>query len=123
MKNESSAEALQRRMVAFGMQVVQLSAKLPRTIEATLIRKQLLRAGTSVAPNYAEARGAESKADFVHKLRLVLKELNETRVWLDMICGLSWLPPEKMSAIVAENQELGRIIAASIRTMGGFERN
>ena len=80
-----------------------------------------MRSGTAAAANYGEARGAESRSDFVHKLRIVLKELNETDVWLQLILESSWLSAEKMSA-VAENEELCKIIAASIRTAGGFER-
>jgi four helix bundle protein len=81
-----------------------------------------MRSGTASTANYGEARGAESRSDFIHKLRLVLKELNETAVWLQRIAETSWLSPDKMSAIVAENEELSRIIAASIKTAGGFER-
>src|SRR5438034_10836273 len=81
-----------------------------------------LRAGTAAAANYAEARGAESRSDFIHKLRIVLKELNETAVWLQLIMEGSLLRSDKIVAVVAENEELCRILAASIRTAGGFER-
>jgi hypothetical protein len=66
-----------------------------------------------------EARGAESRSDFIHKLRIVLKELNETAVWLELIAECSLVPREKLVGIVAENQELCRIIAASVRTARG----
>jgi four helix bundle protein len=82
-----------------------------------------LRAGTAAAANYGEARGAESRSDFVHKLRIVLKELNETAVWLQLILESSMLSAEKTVAIVRENDELCRVIAASIKTAGGFERS
>ena|ERR1700733_3091106 len=98
------------------------SQRSPRTPEANHISKQLLRSGTAAAANYGEARGAESRFDFIHKLRIVLKELNETGVWLQLIVERSLLSAERMSPIVAENDELCRIIAASIRTAGGFER-
>jgi four helix bundle protein len=81
-----------------------------------------LRAGTATAANYGEARGAESRADFIHKLRIVLKELNETAVWIQLILENSMTPAEQISGIIAENEELCRIIAASIKTAGGFER-
>jgi len=90
--------------------------------EAFDIAKQVLRSGTAVAANYAEARGAESRSDFIHKLRIVLKELNETAVWLQLIMEGSLLRSDKIVAVVAENEELCRILAASIRTAGGFER-
>jgi len=75
-----------------------------------------LRSGTSAAANYGEARGAESRADFVHKLKVVFKELNETTVWLELIALGSMLPEEKTAPIIAENLELCRIIARSVKT-------
>ena len=89
---------------------------LPRTDEGRYIAQQLVRSGLAAAPNYAEARAAESRADFIHKLRIVLKELNETRSWLEQIVANSLLSRDKMAAIIAENQELCWIIAASIKT-------
>jgi four helix bundle protein len=76
----------------------------------------MLRAGTSAGPNYAEARGAESRADFIHKMCVVLKELNETVVWVRMANQSHLISAEMTTSIVAENQELCRIIAASIKT-------
>jgi four helix bundle protein len=77
---------------------------------------QLLRSGTSPAANYAEARGAESDKDFIHKLKIVLKELNETRIWLKIILKSEMLLESKLRNIVAENDELGKIINSSIQT-------
>ena len=119
---ESKAGALQRRLVSFAADIIHISAKLPNTPQAKHISKQILRAGTAVAANYGEARGAESRSDFVHKLRIVLKELNETAVWLQLLVAASLLPKDKSTEIVAENEELCRIVAASIRTAGGFSR-
>jgi four helix bundle protein len=102
---------------------MQVSARLPRTQQANHISKQILRAGTAAAANYGEARGAESRSDFVDKLRVVLKELNETGVWLQLILASSLLPHDELAGIVAENEELCRIVAASIRTAGGFDRS
>jgi four helix bundle protein len=119
---ESKSQALQRRLVTFATQIIYVSANLPKTAEASLISKQVLRSGTAVAANYGEARAAESRADFIHKLRVVLKELNETAVWLELIVETSLISREKVSPIIAENQELSRIITASIKTAGGFER-
>jgi four helix bundle protein len=82
-----------------------------------------MRSGTAAAANYAEARGAESRPDFIHKLRIVLKELNETTVWLQLIAENAMLPAETMRSVVAENDELCRILAASIKTAGGFDRS
>jgi four helix bundle protein len=66
--------------------------------------------------NYAEARAAESCADFIHKLRIVLKELNETKSWLEQIVANGLFSSDKMAALTAENQELCWIVAASVKT-------
>lgn len=120
---ESKAQALQRRLVLFSTEILDISGKLPRTPQGSHISKQILRSGTAAAANYAEARGAESRSDFIHKLRVVLKELNETGVWLQLIFESSLLSRDKIIAIVAENEELSRIIGASIKTAGGFDRS
>jgi len=78
-----------------------------------------MRASLSTAANYAEARGAESRADFIHKLRIVLKELNETKSWLEPIVANGLFSRDKMAAIIAENQELCWIVAASVKTARG----
>lgn len=78
LASQSQADALEDRLIEFAVRIVNLSANLPRTPAGRHIANQILRSGTSPAPNYGEARGAESRADFVHKLRVVLKELNET---------------------------------------------
>jgi four helix bundle protein len=77
---------------------------------------QILRSGTSGAPNYAEARGAESSADFIHKLMVVQKELNETAVWLRILSKTVVTKDELLVDILQENLELAKIITASIRT-------
>jgi four helix bundle protein len=69
---------------------------------------QLLRSGTSAAPNYGEARAAESRADFLHKLKIALKELNETAVWLRIIQGVFAVDADFLTRLIAENSELGR---------------
>src|SRR5262249_28545325 len=109
LKNESSL--LQRRSC-------RCHQKLPRTTQARHICDQVLRSGTAAAANYAEARAAESRADFIHKLKVVSKELNETSVWLELIVQGELLSGETMSATL-ENRELCRIISASIRTARG----
>src|SRR5205085_12393718 len=59
----------------------------------------ILRSGTAAAVNYGEARGAESRADFIHKLKIVFKELNETTIWLEVIAESSLLSPETLSRL------------------------
>ena len=107
---------LEERLSSFAATIVLLSSKLPRTPQGRHICDQILRSGTAAAANYGEARAAESRADFIHKLKIVSKELNETAIWLDIIVKSSVISPENVVAIVAENRELCRIISASIRT-------
>ena len=80
---------------------------------------QILRSGTSPAPNYGEARGAESHADFVHKLAIILKELNETSIWLRIICRSGMMKETLVLQLVKENDELCKILTASLKTARG----
>ncbi|HET9216705.1 MAG TPA: four helix bundle protein [Terriglobia bacterium] len=110
------ANQLEKRLIAFAGAILSLSAKLPKSPQGRHICTQMLRSGTAAAANYGEARGAESRADFIHKLKVVFKELNETTIWLEIIRESSLLSAENTIGIVAENRELCRIIAASIKT-------
>ena len=101
--------------------ILALSEKLPTTPQSRHICGQILRSATAAAANDGEARGAESRADFIHKLKVVFKELNATTIWLEMIGESRLLPTETIVAIVAENRELCRIIAASIKTARSSE--
>ena len=110
------ADQLEERLINFAVRIIKLAARLPRTSAGKHIAGQILRSGTSPAPNYGEARGAESHADFVHKLRVVLKELNETRIWLLMIERSDMLRAELIIDIIGENTELCRIFTSSLKT-------
>ena len=110
------ADQLEERLVNFAVRIIKLASNLPRTPAGKHIAGQILRSGTSPAPNYGEARGAESHADFVHKLRVVLKELNETRIWLRMIERSDMLRAELIIDIIGENTELCRIFTSSLKT-------
>ena len=116
MTSQSLADALEERLIDFAVRIIKLSANLPKTPAGKHIAGQILRAGTSPAPNYGEARGAESHADFVHKLRIVLKELNETSIWLCIIKRCHLLREELLSDIIEENNSLSKIFTASLKT-------
>ncbi len=113
---QAAAEALQERLVLFAVNIIDLVTRLPKTTAGRHIAGQVLRSGTSPAPNYAEARGAESRADFVHKLRIAVKELNETGIWLLIIRRARMAPDVLVNSLVEENREIARIFSASIRT-------
>jgi four helix bundle protein len=76
---------LEERLIDFAADVIDVVESLPNTKAAAHIAGQLVRSGTAAAPNYAEARSAESRRDFVHKMKVALKELRETSVWLRLI--------------------------------------
>jgi four helix bundle protein len=120
--DQEKVKQLQQRLIDFGARTTRVAKALPRTEEGRYICQQLTRSGLAAAPNYAESRAAESRVDFVHKLRIVLKELNETKSWLEQIVANGLHSRDKMGAIIAENQELCFIIAASIRTARRPER-
>src|SRR5689334_12156734 len=87
MTPNSRADDLEERLVRFAIDIVTLTGQLPQNFQAKHIATQLLRSGTAAAPNYGEARAAESRADFIHKLKIALKELNETAIWLRIVQG------------------------------------
>jgi four helix bundle protein len=113
----SIADELEERLINFAVRIIKLSTVLPRTPAGKHIAGQILRAGTSPAPNYGEARGAESRADFIHKIRIVFKELNETSIWLRIIERSGLLRAQLLIEIVQENRDLCKIFAASLRTV------
>jgi four helix bundle protein len=116
-KNHDKANSLEERLIQFAVSIISLSNKLPKTHAGKHISGQILRSGTSPAPNYGEARGAESKADFVHKLGVVLKELNETLIWLRIINKCKLIKEEILNDIIDENNQLSKIIVSSIQTV------
>ena len=113
----STANELEDRLVDFAVRIIKLASALPNTPVGRHVSGQILRSGTSPAPNYGEARGAESRADFTHKIRVVLKELNETRIWLRIIDRSRLLPPEALTDITQENTAVCKIFASSLKTI------
>ena len=108
---------LEARLIAFAVRVIRTAESLPKTSTGNHIRNQLLRSGTSPAPNYGEAQSAESKADFVHKLKIALKELRETEIWLKIIARAELIQSStKLSPLLQETDELISILFKSINT-------
>jgi four helix bundle protein len=121
-ESQTKADELEERLINFAVRIIKLSGNLPKTQAGKHIAGQILRSGTSPAPNYGEARGAESHADFVHKLGIVLKELNETFVWLRMIEHSEILKSELLAGIIEENRELCRLFTSSLKTARANKR-
>lgn len=111
---ESKAGRLADRTVDYGLAVMEYCETLPRTAAGRHVGDQLLRSATSVAANYAEASEAESTADFVHKMKVAMKELKESRVWLLFASRLA--PCEAVESLRAESRELLLMFGKSINT-------
>jgi four helix bundle protein len=109
---------LEDRLVDFAVQVVELTESLPNTRAGNHIAGQLLRCGTSPLSNHGEVEAAESRKDFLHKLRICLKELRETKRWLRLVGRLKRLGElANLPACLNEVEELIRIFAASVKTV------
>ena len=107
---------IEDRMLEFAARIGKLVDALPENRLGRHIANQLIRSGTSPAPNYSEACAAESKKDFIHKLGIVLKELRETRTWLRLIVKSELLPRDRVEQILDECEQLGKIIGKSLIT-------
>jgi four helix bundle protein len=111
---------LEDRLLEFAAQIVRLVALLPSTKAGNHLAGQLLRSGTSPLSNHGEVEAAESRKDFLHKLRICLKELRETKRWLRLVGRLNLVDVSDLGVCLNETEELIRIFVASI---GTAERN
>src|ERR1700730_13528290 len=111
---------LEDRLLEFSARIIRLADSLPNTRAANHLAGQLLRCGTSPYGNHGEVEAAESRKDFVHKLKICPKELKETRRWLRLAAKSAIVSASKMTAILSETEELIKIFSSSIRTA---ERN
>ena len=106
-------EVLQERLICFATAVCAQARQVQRDLVTASMVQQVVRSVTSVAANYAEARAAQSRRDFVHKMQICLKELRETQVWLELVCRTTDL---SMANAARECGELTAIFVASINT-------
>lgn len=112
---------LEERLIAFAVQIMGIVEALPGTRVGNHVAGQLLRSGTSPAPNYGEAEGAESRSDFIHKMKVGLKELRETRVWLLIIQRKGLV--EQAAAVEAAIKECNELTAIFVASIATAERN
>lgn len=113
---------LEDRLLEYAARIIRLVDALPGTRAARHVADQLLRCGTSPLANHGELQGAESRKDFIHKLGLCRKEIDEAWRWLRLIHRVPMLPPGKVEPLLVETNALIRIFAASIRTAGKNQR-
>ena len=112
----ATANDLEERLIEFAVRIINVVESLPNTRTANHIAGQLLRSGASPAPNYGEAQSAESRKDFIHKMKIALNELRESLVWLKIIERKPLCKPELLADILQECNELVSIFVASVKT-------
>lgn len=108
---------LEERLLEFSVRIIRVTESMIRSRAANHIADQLLRSGTSPYGNHGEAEGAESRDDFIHKLKVCYKELRESRRWLRLVQRAGLIAkPTLLVPLITEAEELVRIFASSIRT-------
>lgn len=118
---ESPAFDLRERTKTYGLRIVRMFVVLPKTEEARVLGKQVLRSGTSVGANYREAHRSRSKAEFIAKLGDCLKELDETAYWLELLTESGIVPAPKLVSLQDEtNQLLAILTTISKKTKDGM---
>jgi four helix bundle protein len=105
MKDENNNDLVERT-TDFALRVVRMFVSLPKTEEARVLGKQVLRSGTSIGANYREAQRARSKAEFIAKIGDCLKELDETAYWLELLVRGEIVTETKLAALRDENNQL-----------------
>lgn len=115
-KKPSIKYDLEERLIEFAVRIIDTAEALPKTMASKNLGSQIVRSGTSPALNYAEAQSAESKADFMHKMKICLKELRETFVCLKIIKRKGYFKETRLEPLLNENTELISIFVKSIQT-------
>ena len=112
-------QELEDRLIDFAVMVIGVVEVLPNSKAGNHIAGQLVRSGTSPAPNYGEARSAESRKDFIHKMKTSLKELRESVIWLKIVLRKNLVDERLVTKAIAECGELIAIFVSSTRTADG----
>lgn len=108
--------ALQTKSFAFAVRIVNLSRLLSTEKKEFVLSKQLLRSGTAIGALVREAEQAESKADFVHKLAIALKEANETEYWVLLLRETEYLSAAEAESLISDNKELLKLLTSIINS-------
>lgn len=117
MRNEERGKDLKIRTKSFALRIIKLYSALPKTTEAQVIGKQILRCGTSVGAQYREACRARSDAEFISKIEGALQELEETMYWLELLVDGNVFKAEKLQSLQQEAEEIMSILVASVKTV------
>ena len=114
-KNEEQPRDLKERTRAFALRIVRLYAALPKTTEAQVIGKQVLRSGTSVGAHYREATRARSNAEFISKVEGGLMELEETSYWLELLTDAEIVSSDRLIPLRDEAEQLTAILVTCVK--------
>ena len=110
-----TAKDLHERTYQFAVRAVRLVQALPPNTAGWVLGRQVARSGTSVGSNVEEAKGAQSRADFIHKMSIALKEARETLYWLRLIRDAELVKPQRLATLITECDELVRILTAIVK--------
>ena len=108
--------ATEEKCFHFAIRIVNLYKHLTDAKKEYTLAKQLLKSGTSIGANMAEAREAQSTADFISKHSIALKESRETEYWLRLLYATDYLTEAEYSSIIDDCQEVGKMLTATIKT-------
>jgi|ERR1051326_6386189 four helix bundle protein len=112
-------QQLKQRTKAFALRIIRMTQALPRSREADVIARQILRSATSIAANYRAAGRGRSKAEFIAKLGIVIEETDETVLWLELLVESGIRKAAKLRALLDEANQLLALFAASWHTLKG----
>ena len=116
---DSKSGQLKARTKAFAVRIIRLFQSLPNKPDAQVLGKQVLRSGTSVAPNYRAACRARSKPEFIAKVGIVAEEADETVLWLELMGDAGVVEAARLEPLLNEARELTAIFTASQNTARG----
>ncbi len=120
---ENKADELSERFLNFGASILRICEKMSKTAISKHVALQLFRSATSIGANYEEARGAESRQDFSHKMQISLKEARESLYWLKLIYKSELYHSQDISKIIDENRQICDIIAKAVFTLKNNSTN
>ncbi len=123
MKDFGPTQDLVQRAKAFALDIIRLSTQLPKTSEACVLGRKIIRSGTSVAANYRAVCRARSRAEFIAKLGTVVEEADETMFWLELLIESGIAQENKTKVLLQESKELLAIFSASRRTAKSGRRS
>ena len=105
---------LRERTTEFALRIVRMYKSLPKTTEAQILGKQVLRSGTSVGAQFRESQRAKSDADFINKLESVLQEADETAFWLELLVRAEIVPAKRLESLRKETDEIIAILVTIV---------